>query len=88
MRLKQTLQQKDYNEDGELIEDVEVNSVLYGTLIDVDDKFVYLGDDAGVQLVINIDTVSVMTNNADVIAEWLGNNNDDGELPTTKENLN
>ena len=88
VRLKQTLQQKAYDEEGGLVEDTEVNSVLYGTLLDIDSKFLYLGDDSGVQLIINLDSVSVMTSNPHIIAEWIGDQSEDLELAASKEELN
>lgn len=88
IRLAQAYQRASYTEEGEVSNIEEVGQVLITTLKAVDEKFLYIGE-AQIDTAINIDHVSMISADKDLISSWLGSI-EDNELPALgdKESLN
>jgi hypothetical protein len=86
IRLSETQRQTQYNEEGDIVQDNEVASTLLGTLMDVDDRFIYIGRNDNMDVIINIDSILLMTADPDMIADWIGNEED--SLPIDKGSMN
>jgi hypothetical protein len=54
--------------------------------MDVDDRFIYIGRNDNMDVIINIDSILLMTADPDMIADWISNEED--SLPIDKGSMN